>query len=319
MPQTANKGYEVQTTGSNSGTWGSTLNDNMIQYIDQNMGGITSKSLSSTPVTLSASEARTAALRLTGTLTANVVVTTSCLGFFYVENRTTGNFYVQLTNGSGATYKVPQSCARTCFSDATNGIRPIGLDPPGTSKVYRAGSSGLHPSFADEYLLEDGSAVSRTTYADLFNTIGTTYGPGNGSTTFNLPDSRGRADFGKDDMGGSAADRITSAGSGIAGTTLGATGGAQNVTIAQAGLPNITPTISIVDPGHSHAFGQNLVTTTSGSGTNAGTGGSRDVDTSTSPATTGITATSSSINGGVTQTATITISPVLIATKMIKI
>ncbi|RWZ78929.1 MAG: hypothetical protein EOT05_00085 [Candidatus Microsaccharimonas sossegonensis] len=42
------------------------------------------------------------------------------------------------------------------------------------------------------YLLEDGSAVSRTTYAALFAVIGTTYGAGNGSTTFNLPDSRGR-------------------------------------------------------------------------------------------------------------------------------
>lgn len=42
------------------------------------------------------------------------------------------------------------------------------------------------------FLLEDGSAVSRTTYASLFAVIGTTFGAGNGSTTFNLPDSRGR-------------------------------------------------------------------------------------------------------------------------------
>lgn len=37
----------------------------------------------------------------------------------------------------------------------------------------------------------DGSAVSRTTYADLFTVLGTTYGSGDGSTTFNLPDYRG--------------------------------------------------------------------------------------------------------------------------------
>lgn len=42
------------------------------------------------------------------------------------------------------------------------------------------------------YLLEDGSAVSRTTYAGLFSVIGTTFGSGDGSTTFNLPDSRGK-------------------------------------------------------------------------------------------------------------------------------
>lgn len=40
------------------------------------------------------------------------------------------------------------------------------------------------------YLYEDGSAISRTTYSDLFTAIGTVYGVGDGSTTFNLPDSR---------------------------------------------------------------------------------------------------------------------------------
>ena len=41
-------------------------------------------------------------------------------------------------------------------------------------------------------LLCDGAAVSRTTYADLFAAIGVAYGAGDGSTTFNLPDTRGR-------------------------------------------------------------------------------------------------------------------------------
>lgn len=46
------------------------------------------------------------------------------------------------------------------------------------------------------WLLCDGSAVGRGDYADLFNTIGTTYGSGNGATTFNLPDLRGRMPIG---------------------------------------------------------------------------------------------------------------------------
>ncbi len=54
-----------------------------------------------------------------------------------------------------------------------------------------------------------GQAVSRTTYAALFTAIGTTYGTGDGSTTFNLPDLRGRTIAGVDDMGGSAASRLT--------------------------------------------------------------------------------------------------------------
>ena len=46
------------------------------------------------------------------------------------------------------------------------------------------------------WLLCDGTAVSRTTYAALFTALGTTYGPGNGTTTFNLPDLRGRVPMG---------------------------------------------------------------------------------------------------------------------------
>lgn len=41
------------------------------------------------------------------------------------------------------------------------------------------------------YLLCDGSAISRTTYADLFTAIGTTYGVGDGTTTFNIPNTAG--------------------------------------------------------------------------------------------------------------------------------
>ncbi len=54
------------------------------------------------------------------------------------------------------------------------------------------------------YLLADGSAVSRSTYSDLFAAIGTAYGNGDGSTTFNLPDLRGRFLRGVD--GGSGRD-----------------------------------------------------------------------------------------------------------------
>jgi hypothetical protein len=66
-----------------------------------------------------------------------------------------------------------------------------------------------------QWLLCFGQAISRTTYSALFtllNTAGLPYGAGDGVTTFNLPDCRGRAVFGKDNMGGSAANRITVAG-----------------------------------------------------------------------------------------------------------
>ena len=92
------------------------------------------------------------------------------------------------------------------------------------------------------WLLCAGQNVSRSTYAALFAIFSTTYGVGDGSTTFGLPDLRGRAVFGKDDMNGSAANRITSGGSGITGTTLGASGGAQNTTLTTTQLPAHTHT-----------------------------------------------------------------------------
>lgn len=58
------------------------------------------------------------------------------------------------------------------------------------------------------WLVCAGQAVSRTTYAALFAAIGVIYGAGDGSTTFNLPDLRGRVVAGEDDMGGTAASRL---------------------------------------------------------------------------------------------------------------
>jgi len=82
-----------------------------------------------------------------------------------------------------------------------------------------------------------GQAVSRITYATLFAGMSTTFGSGDGSTTFNLPDLRGRIPAGKDDMGGSTASRLTNSGSSIVGTKLGATGGGETQTLTLAQLP----------------------------------------------------------------------------------
>ena len=93
------------------------------------------------------------------------------------------------------------------------------------------------------WLLCDGSAISRTTYAALFSAVSTTYGVGNGSTTFNIPDLRGRVPAGDDNMGGVAASRLTSGGSGIAGATIGASGGAETHTLVTGEIPAHTHTM----------------------------------------------------------------------------
>lgn len=97
-----------------------------------------------------------------------------------------------------------------------------------------------------DWLLCAGQAVSRTTFAALFAVVGTTYGAGDGSTTFNVPDLRGRVAAGKDDMGGTAANRLTNTGTGnpgINGTALGAAGGVDRHTLTSAQLAPHTHTI----------------------------------------------------------------------------
>ena len=129
-----------------------------------------------------------------------------------------------------------------------------------------------------------GQAVSRTTYANLFATIGTTYGTGDGSTTFNLPDARGRSIIGKDNMGGTAASRVTTAGGGVDGATLGAAGGTETHTLTDPGHAH-----AITDPGHFHAEFKGDNTTASVQAGASVIGSRNNITANTDTKTTGIT------------------------------
>jgi len=83
------------------------------------------------------------------------------------------------------------------------------------------------------WLLCYGQAISRTTYAALYAVIGTTFGTGDGSTTFNLPDFRGRMPMGQDDMGGTSANRVTA----VAADSIGGSGGAETHTLTVTEMP----------------------------------------------------------------------------------
>jgi microcystin-dependent protein len=98
-------------------------------------------------------------------------------------------------------------------------------EPVGEIKFF--GSSALPVG----YLACDGSAVSRTTYAELFARIGTAYGSGDGSTTFNVPDYRGRTPIGD------------GTGPGLSSRTMGQSIGAETHTLTEAQMPT-----------HSHGF-----------------------------------------------------------------
>jgi microcystin-dependent protein len=124
------------------------------------------------------------------------------------------------------------------------------------------------------WLVCAGQAVNRTTYAALFAVIGTTFGAGDGSTTFTLPDLRGRAVFGVDNMGGVAANRLGSGTTGgITGTaSLGATGGEQKHTLTIAEIPahthsyNDAFTAGINQAGTGGNFGTSQTGSTGGGG-----------------------------------------------------
>lgn len=82
------------------------------------------------------------------------------------------------------------------------------------------------------WLLMDGSAVSRDTYARLFSIFGTTYGAGDGATTFNLPDARGRALVGYDATQPEFDD-------------IGEVGGEKTHTLSESEMPSHTHTVDI--------------------------------------------------------------------------
>jgi len=145
------------------------------------------------------------------------------------------------------------------------------------------------------WLFAYGQAISRTTYAALFAVLSTTYGVGDGSTTFNLPDKRGRASFGKDDMGGSSANRITDQTGGWNGDTLGATGGTETHTLTTAQLASHSHTIS--DPTHSHSASTSIIDsqTLTAPTSNSGAG---------SDSTTAAASASGTVNNNITVTET---------------
>lgn len=126
--------------------------------------------------------------------------------------------------------RVRVNAAATSITDAvitdlrTRAAVPANVASPIGSVVSYAGSAA--PA---GWLLCDGSEASRTVYAALFAVVGTTYGPGNGSTTFNVPDLRGRSPMG------------AGTGTGLTARTLGAKLGEEGhvLTLAET-------------PGHSH-------------------------------------------------------------------
>ena len=131
--------------------------------------------------------------------------------------------------------------AGTAPTDAINLSQLISMTYPGVISIY--GGSVAPTGF----LICDGTAYSRSTYSALFAVIGTTYGVGDGSSTFNVPDLRGRTPVG------------SGSGPGLTSRTIGTLGGEETHVLSVAELAahshvDSGHTHTTTDPGHTHSF-----------------------------------------------------------------
>jgi microcystin-dependent protein len=190
---TPNANLEEPQLGDYVNDWQLPLNANFTA-IDNMFGGMTWIGLSGSNVNLTTAQAAYAIIVLTGSLSSSLTVSipSTISGKRYIWDRTNRNGYTIFLQ-SGASAALPlelQTINPVLLLQGAMAFDP-GFIPPGT--FLHGGGSRMAGA-----LLCDGSAVSRVTYAGLFAKIGTTFGAGDGSTTFNLPNGYGRVLAGQD-------------------------------------------------------------------------------------------------------------------------
>jgi microcystin-dependent protein len=253
--------------GDQAGLWGQTTNTNLGTLVEQAITGVQSITMTDANYTLTnfngiTNEARNAVLVVTGTNNAvRDLIPPVVEKLYTIANNTTGGFAIRVIGVSGTGVSIPNGATCLVFCDGTNFVNglsgsagnfSVAGDATVSGNLTVTGSSTIAPigsilmwstgSAPTGYLLCNGTAVSRATYAALFGVIGTTFGAGDTTTTFNLPNYTNRMPYG---------------------TTVGATGG--STTITAANLPSHTHTVvgntggqstghthTISDPGHTH-------------------------------------------------------------------
>jgi len=282
-PTTPSKGYTLPTVGGDVNTWGPILNTNFT-LLDSNLAGVASIALAGAAGSVSGSNLQQAAWKFTGNLASQCVVTwtPAFWGMGVIINLTTGGQNLVCGVSGGASVTITPNETVPIFADGLNFYRmAIGgggaattgtgafvlannptingatsLIPPGIIAPY-AGSTA--PA-GGQWLLCNGAAVSRTTYAALFAVCGTSYGAGDGTSTFNVPDSRGRVFIGYDPT--NATGRMTGVFTGgLNANTLGNVGGEQGhvlitseLAVHNHGMSDPGHTHGLSDPGHAHSL-----------------------------------------------------------------
>jgi microcystin-dependent protein len=257
---------ELQATGENATTWGVKTNTNLDLLAESIAGAVTLNVAGSGDYTLSTAngaedEARQAILILTGTLTGNRnIIVPSSPKNYTVINQTAGAFTVTLKQSGGSGLTIPTTGPTITVCTSTTCVDSIGATPytktllAATSIAAAQTTLEIPPPIPagviweyggttapSGWLLCNGDAVSRSTYAALFAIIGTAYGSGDGVNTFNLPDRRDRFGIGAS----STVARGSTGGSSTSGGTA--------LTTAQLPSHTHTGTTSTVGD-HTHAL-----------------------------------------------------------------
>lgn len=207
-----------------------------------------------------------------------------------------GGAPVQVVYPNGAQLSGGELVANASIPVLWNGTQLQLMNAQSPVNLFQAGMvmPFAGPNAPAGWALCYGQALSRSTYGALFSAIGVNWGSGDGSTTFNLPDLRGVVPAGVDSMGGTAANRLTSASMGNS-SVLGLVGGSEQVQSHQHGL-------TVTDNGHTHqqtytnqigTYGGNL---SSGTNTGSSTGGPGAYNTQS--AKTGVTVTEAVYGSG---------------------
>lgn len=281
-PRTVNTGIIVPLTGADVDLWGEIdVNPNMIA-IDGLFGGVATIAVTgAAPITLTAPAGFTATptpgptqsqnrvLRFTGVLVANQQITLPLPGVYVIDNNTTGNFVLTFRGAVAATEVVaaPQGDHVTIFCDGSN-VRFVDLGKVGDMEFWTgltAMPAWVSACTVPPYLLCDGTATYLfSQFPYLGARMAANFG-GNGVTTFGTPDMRGRYPLAYDGTG----TRVTVAGCGLNGQTMGAVLDAQNVTLTSNQIAAHYHSAGIYDPTHYH----NQSNLFNGGGGSGGVGG----------------------------------------------
>jgi microcystin-dependent protein len=159
-----------------------------------------------------------------------------------------------------------------------------------------------------------GQALSRAGYAPLFAKFGTTYGAGDGSTTFNIPDKGERVSV----MKAAVASRLSAPYFVGNSASIGAVGGGQSYALQRSDLPNVSPTFT----GTNQTWNTNsfrVAGNATGTGYNSGGNTTAQGDGSTAAVNITPAGTVQSLNGNVAQTNIATVQPTIVCNYIIRV